>query len=383
MKIRKIQIKKYKIFEDFEIDFTENDKAQNLIVLAGINGSGKTTLLRDVIFEFINKTFFKEDFIFFIEGNNINGEFIRELEISKKENSSKSSNLTSDRINKHFKFPNIYFHEIRKQNNIQAKETILNYINNCIYEKDKKASEAYWEVQKIIDLLFSDFNIKIDFRGVNQDKEILFKNNSNVQIKIEDLSSGEQELITKAFTLYLADIKNSIILIDEPEGSMHPNWQSRIASIYQKIADDNNNQIFLATHSPHIVASVKKEQVRILVKEEDKVKQDYLEKNDFKTYLCLSNQKNNEFKNNSINKNLNSLNLSSLDPLFEDAARIMVSTQQGSTSMLQRRMKLGYNRAGRIIDQLEAAGILGPLEGTKREVKIKTEEELEKIIKTF
>ncbi|MCK9269125.1 MAG: DNA translocase FtsK [Bacteroidales bacterium] len=69
------------------------------------------------------------------------------------------------------------------------------------------------------------------------------------------------------------------------------------------------------------------------------------------------------------------------DPLFEDAARILVQTQQGSTSLLQRKMKIGYNRAGRIIDQLEAAGIVGPFEGSKaREVIIKTEIDLEQFL---
>ncbi len=70
------------------------------------------------------------------------------------------------------------------------------------------------------------------------------------------------------------------------------------------------------------------------------------------------------------------------DPLFEDAARIIVQTQQGSTSLLQRKLKLGYNRAGRIIDQLEAAGIVGPFEGSKaREVKIGNEMALEQFLK--
>lgn len=70
------------------------------------------------------------------------------------------------------------------------------------------------------------------------------------------------------------------------------------------------------------------------------------------------------------------------DPLFEDAARIVVQTQQGSTSMLQRKLKLGYNRAGRIIDQLEKAGIVGPFAGSKqREVKVATEFALEQFLK--
>jgi S-DNA-T family DNA segregation ATPase FtsK/SpoIIIE len=70
------------------------------------------------------------------------------------------------------------------------------------------------------------------------------------------------------------------------------------------------------------------------------------------------------------------------DELFEDAARIIVQTQQGSTSLLQRKLKLGYNRAGRIIDQLEAAGIVGPFEGSKaREVKVANEMALEQYLK--
>lgn len=69
------------------------------------------------------------------------------------------------------------------------------------------------------------------------------------------------------------------------------------------------------------------------------------------------------------------------DPLFEEAAQVIVQTQQGSTSLLQRRMKLGYNRAGRLMDQLEMAGIVGPNAGSKaREVLVKTEMELQEIL---
>jgi S-DNA-T family DNA segregation ATPase FtsK/SpoIIIE len=69
------------------------------------------------------------------------------------------------------------------------------------------------------------------------------------------------------------------------------------------------------------------------------------------------------------------------DPLFEDAARVLVNNQMGSTSLIQRRLKLGYNRAGRIMDQLEDAGIVGPNLGSKaRDVYPKTEADLEQYL---
>lgn len=75
------------------------------------------------------------------------------------------------------------------------------------------------------------------------------------------------------------------------------------------------------------------------------------------------------------------LDLGDRDPLFEDAARLIVQNQLGSTSLIQRRMKLGYNRAGRLMDQLEAAGVVGPGMGSKpRDVLIKSEMELEQYL---
>jgi S-DNA-T family DNA segregation ATPase FtsK/SpoIIIE len=72
------------------------------------------------------------------------------------------------------------------------------------------------------------------------------------------------------------------------------------------------------------------------------------------------------------------------DPMFEEAARLIVMHKQGSTSLIQRKMKLGYNRAGHIIDQLEAAGIVGPFEGSKaREVLYSDEYSLERHLETL
>jgi S-DNA-T family DNA segregation ATPase FtsK/SpoIIIE len=74
----------------------------------------------------------------------------------------------------------------------------------------------------------------------------------------------------------------------------------------------------------------------------------------------------------------------SRDELFEEAARIVVRHQQGSVSILQRRLQIGYSRAARIIDQLEEAGIVGPFDGSKaREVLVESEAELEAVLKSL
>ena len=87
---------------------------------------------------------------------------------------------------------------------------------------------------------------------------------------------------------------------------------------------------------------------------------------------------------NGEGSGLADFDMSDRDQLFEEAARLIVMHQQGSTSLIQRKLKLGYNRAGRIIDQLEAAGIVGPFEGSKaREVLYPDEYSLEQYLETL
>lgn len=85
-----------------------------------------------------------------------------------------------------------------------------------------------------------------------------------------------------------------------------------------------------------------------------------------------------EFVADSGDDKIGGIDLSDRDPLFEEAARLIVVHQQGSTSLIQRKFSIGYNRAGRLMDQLEAAGIVGPTQGSKaREVLIADEYSLE------
>ena len=88
-----------------------------------------------------------------------------------------------------------------------------------------------------------------------------------------------------------------------------------------------------------------------------------------------------EFLGEEENTDVLEVDLKNRDAMFDDAARLLVRHQQGSTSLIQRKLKLGYNRAGRLIDQLEAAGIVGPFEGSKaREVLISDEYSLEQLL---
>ena len=91
-----------------------------------------------------------------------------------------------------------------------------------------------------------------------------------------------------------------------------------------------------------------------------------------------------EYEGEEGNAEGKNVDLQNRDKLFEDCARLVVQTQSGSTSNLQRKFNLGYNRAGRIMDQLEAAGIVGPAMGSKpRDVYFKTEMEVEQFLSSL
>jgi len=91
-----------------------------------------------------------------------------------------------------------------------------------------------------------------------------------------------------------------------------------------------------------------------------------------------------EYSPEGADDTIGEVDFSKRDAMFEDAARLVVRHQQGSTSLIQRKFSIGYNRAGRIIDQLEAANIVGPFEGSKaRQVLFQDEYSLEQYLKDF
>lgn len=249
MKIKKIHIEDYKVFHDFTIDFTNNEEVLNLVVLAGVNGSGKSTLLRDVMWACM-KDFNEKKYTELSPNVYKIGNFT--IETTENHNFSVVMDILEDLDN-----------DVKL-----TKQVILRYIDKLIFENNFRSSEAYQKTNELLNEIFHHFNLHIVFHGIDRNREIMFRN-GNDNVKIENLSSGERMLITRTFSLYLSDYKNSVILIDEPESSLHPAWQNRITAIYQKFADDNNNQIIMSTHSPHILSSVRKEQIRVLAKDDN------------------------------------------------------------------------------------------------------------------
>jgi len=101
---------------------------------------------------------------------------------------------------------------------------------------------------------------------VRDNEKVIFKNSSGATFDIGELSTGEKTLLSKVLYLYFKDYKDKVILIDEPELSLHPSWQNRVLKIYENFAKISDCQIIIATHSPHIIGSAKNEYLRILKK---------------------------------------------------------------------------------------------------------------------
>ena len=269
MKIREVHIEDYKIFKDFNIDFTFNNKPLSVIVIAGINGSGKSTLLEFIYKLVVLKT------LPFNESDKIVGE-VFDVDTNKLvpiifKSPLQHSNVVSDNYPQYENAFNVLYYKTYETDIDSASQTIIKYIDKLIFEKDKKSSEVYSIITRKLNTLFNNFDLQIEFNYLDKERSIYFKNEKSEQIPISELSGGEKELITRAFSLYLSDVKNKVILIDEPETSLHPNWQNRILKIYEDFANENNNQIIIATHSPHIIASAKKESLRVLVKKGEKI----------------------------------------------------------------------------------------------------------------
>lgn len=253
MKLKHIHIDSYKVFEDFDIDFCHAGKIQNLVVITGVNGSGKTILLRDVIFG--NDSAKKPGGCVTIEDNGKIKTFTLPV--------SPSDELYMNAFSK------VIFCGVDNRGSItELEKKIISYIDKLVWVKGKTYIEAYREVQTLIDDIFFDIKLKVQFKGISGDKKLIFTNLGNEEFDIEGLSGGEQQILTKMLPLFIEDMKGYVVLIDEPENSLHPLWQIKYIPILRRCAQSNDCQFILATHSPQIISSMHKEEVCILARDD-------------------------------------------------------------------------------------------------------------------
>jgi predicted ATP-binding protein involved in virulence len=266
LKINSIKISDHKMFSDFEIDFLDDEsKPLPLVVIVGKNGTGKTTLLEYIS----NMTQHKPcDINYTFDGKEYDLFLNTVVNIA----STKESNELLNQLNKNI----IYLKAgIINSDEIKTLEKLfLDYVDYFIYEKSLTAKDGYEAMKSDLEEIFDEFDLGFEFENIDyKEKRPSFINKKsdvqNKSLKIDDLSTGEKTLLSKVFYLYLQEAKNKVILIDEPELSLHPSWQNKVVGIYEKFAKINNNQIIIATHSPHILANVENKYIRVLTKNEE------------------------------------------------------------------------------------------------------------------
>lgn len=305
MKIQGIHFRNHKVLKNLKIDFTYNGKVRDLTVIAGANGSGKTNILRYIYDYFNNQGYYnylKESINIYYEEeekklfDKLEGRFFDALKIFewyKNQNSNDNSFLEVKNnlkiLPKIIYIPTeINFQNITTQTNMLKREynflnivdsnlisniasyiaTRITYISNT--EEDLTGKQVREKVAQEINGVFEILDLDIKFVGVSRDERSLpiFANSLGEEFDINDLSSGEKQLFIRTLAIKMLEPENSILLIDEPEISLHPKWQQKIIEVYKRIG--KNNQIIVATHSPHILGSVKKEEIILLVRGENK-----------------------------------------------------------------------------------------------------------------
>ena len=148
----------------------------------------------------------------------------------------------------------------------QLQREVLRYVDRVVYVEGKTSFEAYQEIQSLIDDVFADFHLQVRFKGIDENKQLVFVNGNGEAFGVDGLSDGEKQVLAKVFPLFAADMKGRVILMDEPESSLHPSWQGYLLPVLRRCAEANDCQFILATHSPQIISSAYREEIRMLTR---------------------------------------------------------------------------------------------------------------------
>ena len=304
MYIKSIQINKYKILQNINLKFNIPKENSVVNLLVGINGSGKTSFL-ELIYSIFNGNLGVDaknsDFELTYFDSLDNNEYIvksddktpspRILENDKliDRTSSLSTKFQNENNGERIIYlPSLINFSYRADiydlsltyrfiNKVDANSILRNaelYIRNYIIDKERTLEIAdpnkrREEAVNSFNNIFKDTDFVTKLYDLDKNLRPIFKTITGENITIEKLSSGEKQLYARVISLLILEPKNSIILMDEPELSLHPSWQQIILNVYKNIG--SNNQFFIATHSPHILASAKYNEIFIFTKKDNKI----------------------------------------------------------------------------------------------------------------
>ncbi len=313
MYINEINIKRYKVLEDIKIKLKVPDKDSNIVnLIAGTNGSGKTSLIQLILNAFsgslsrdeLKDSNFSINFLddyFLQNGVDSNGAYyvavqnhpeakhISDLRRFFENNNSyikEENKNTSPRI---ISVPNNISNQYNASSKLDIKYSFINkinpsqilgnaelYIKEYVITKERHSNIAdpndrTKEAIASFNSIFKDSDLitKLCDLDASDNHRPIFETINKDKIKIDKLSDGEKQLYGRVVSLMLLNPHNSIILIDEPEMSLHPIWQYAIMDIYKQIG--KNNQFIIATHSPYIIAKSHYNELVVLKRKGNKI----------------------------------------------------------------------------------------------------------------
>lgn len=301
MYLEKINIHKFRVLQELEVKFqvpksaTADPTTGNIVnVVAGVNGTGKTSLL-EAIYQAIHSppNNFSSGYITeFVTSNfgAVNSKSFSKAWSMISELQQKNKNVidfkneprliflpsqqsfqyspVSQLANAYSFGQRIDVNSILGKAEFYIKEYVLSSaLESNVADPQQRMNAAVNSFNKN----FLDANLLTRLAGLSKEQfnKPIFENASGHKVTIDQLSDGEKQLYGRVISLMILQPNNSIILIDEPEISLHPAWQQKIMQIYSRIG--TNNQFIVATHSPQIIASVPYQNRIILRKHNGKI----------------------------------------------------------------------------------------------------------------